>query len=247
MATLYCIAGSGYSARACWALDVAGVNYRRKQLLIGLGSLMLKLRYGLRGKVTVPLLLLDGEAIQGGLQIAEVLNAREHTAGLLFDENDAEAVREWDRLATDLLDYGRTCTIRAVEADERNFREFLPPVLKAFPTIGLLVARLVHESFKRKYAEEIENSSQQKARAALERVQSAIRDGNSRYILADKFSYADITVASSLHFLDRLSGLIRGVDADADADLALKDEFAEVFAWRDSIEARHRKQAKKVV
>lgn len=95
--TLYQFPISHFCEKARWVLDYKGLAYQSKNLLPGFHIKSVK---KVAAKSSVPILLIDGEAIQGSPEIIDYLD--QHRSGpSLTPENPAHAAEamDWERLA----------------------------------------------------------------------------------------------------------------------------------------------------
>ena len=225
---------SPWSLKAKWALDHHRVAYRLGTHLPMLGEPLLRLRTGRwSGKVSVPILIADGEAIMGSDAIARWADA--HGEGEpLFPEGEDEAVAHWNGIADELLDAGRARVIERSLASREALIEsvpgprFLGPLLVP---VGKMGARFL----ARKYG-----ADQAGGRDVVERGLAALRealDGDA-HLVGDRFTFADIAMAAALACV-RPPG--RSWDHLGDAsracwtDDALAEQHEELLAWRDHL------------
>jgi len=219
-------------------LDTSGLRYERNHFVCGISEPWLQGKYGLRDRISVPLLTCHDAVVHGGMQIVEFVNDLEECREALFNPADLEVIRRWDRLSSDMLDYGRRILIERMEVDERLLLPHFSTPLRALPLIGLPVGRRMSADFREKYKHVTESASSNKARAALQQLRAALESGNGLYLLGDRFSYVDITAASGTHVFEPLrlpaAEKISGLD-----HIDIIDEFPEVLAWRSELIKKH--------
>ncbi|HLT29178.1 MAG TPA: glutathione S-transferase C-terminal domain-containing protein [Myxococcaceae bacterium] len=80
-------------------------------------------------------------------------------------------------------------------------------------------------------------------RSALQAVREALADGRRRLLPDGRFSFADITVATSLQFLLPVGDgymPLGTATREVWTHPELADEFADLLAWRDEVYDAHR-------
>lgn len=238
------ISFSAWSESARWALDHHQVDYKRTEYVPFVQEPLLRLR--LRrpfGRVTVPVLFHNQKLVDGSYAIARFAEENGHGEPLFFDE---PACAEWDRLAQAAMAYGRARVSWATIHDREAQLEALPPQIpKALRGKAAAIASGAARMFIKKYGEGEERAMGQ----LLTRAREALDGGN--YLLGDRFSYADITVANALAFVCPYEG--KGTPTPlprrfkkgpatkrtwTDAPMAAK--FADLVEWRDALFASHR-------
>ncbi|HEY6879649.1 MAG TPA: glutathione S-transferase family protein [Polyangiales bacterium] len=221
---------SPWTHRALWALDFCGIPYRFKNYVPGLGELMLRLRTrNFFAAVEVPVLLADGRVISGSGAIAR------YAAEVAGDERlgDFAVTADWERRSDAAASEGRDGALRRVLASRDAQIEagegVVPALLRPHMT---WLARRVFRSLTRKYAALGPPGAM---RELLTHARAQLRGGS--YLL-ERFSYADIVVASSLEMVEPL--VPRGpASYQAYRWPELADEFADLIGWRRALIAQH--------
>jgi glutathione S-transferase len=234
---------SPWTIKARWALDHHGVpyDYTEHVPMLGEGRLRWKARRP-TGKVTVPLLVTDGDPIMDSLEIARY--AERHGRGApLFPAARRSEIDAWNARSERVLAAGRGLVVARTARSERAKEEALPPfvpeplraAMRPVATSGLMFFRL-------KYG--LGEVSEGERRAVIAAELRALREalGGKSYLLGD-FSYADVAMAVTLQ-------LVRPADTarmresagtrEAWADPALEEELGDLVAWRDEIYTKHR-------
>jgi glutathione S-transferase len=239
---------SPWSERARWVLDHHALSYRKIPHAPVLGERRLRRLSGKKsGRVTVPLLLVDGAVIGDSFDIALYAD-REGSGAPLIPQDAAPDVRAWNDRADALLSASRAlfmgALLRTPEALDETLPLSLPRWLRA-PVRPL--ARAGARLFVRKYALDLDDAPRQEAaiRAVLDELRARLSNG-APYILGT-FTYADIVMATSL----------QGVSPVADRYIRLgpatrrlwtRDElareYADLIAWRDALYQSRRSPAR---
>ncbi len=232
---------SPWSEKARWALDHHRIACRREVYLPMLGEPLLRLRAGRwSGRVTVPLLLGDGEVLSDSYDIACWADAR--GIGKPLRAADAE-VRRWNERSEAMLSAGRARTAPRVARDPAALLESLPSPLDKLGSLGLPAAKLGTVFLRRKYR--FDDYSNAQHLDVLEEGMAALQAAIARRdTLLDTFSYADIAMAVALGFV---SPVERYAELGPHSRVAwsepeLCERYPDVIAWRDAVYARHRER-----
>jgi glutathione S-transferase len=239
---LYQFPISHYCEKVRWVLDHKQLPYRIHNQLPGPHALINMWR---TGKRTVPVLLEDGAAISGSHAIAVHLEQSGGGPSLLPQSAAARAVLDelvnlFDRQvgpAVRRYAYG-FITARQDVFQALFFREY-QSAARAF---GSVMSPLIRREIARMYRVRDRSNSESPdlIRRAADRVEARLRDG-SRYLIDDRLSLADITVASLLAPMTGAPGSPWAVDIDVPEIQALRAELrarpigsyiAELYASR---------------
>ena len=237
---LYSISYSPWSLRAKWALDLHDVEYDDREFIPMLSEPYLKARFGVGGKLTVPLLVDDGEVFRDSYDIARHADDRYGDGSLFSDE---EACRAWAATADELADAGRAITTFAVlrdrDAVRENVPDFVPRPIRPFAT-PLVHLGAQHLSRKYDFDPDRERDARTVMRAALERI--ANRLVARPFLGGDTFGFSDIAVASALQFVRPHAtwGHLGPASALSWTRDELAGDFEDVLDWRDQLLAEHR-------
>ena len=200
MARLVSISYSPWSLRARMALQAMGVSYHTHPYTPTLSEPWLRWQLGRwTGPVTVPVLLReDGPPLTDSLDIARWGSAQADEP-LLPPALDA-AICGWNDTADALLEAGRLRTTRRVMADPPALAESLPAAVGALGPVGLVVGRHACRRLLAKYGSADSDDAACLARmeASLARIDGAL---TGDWLLEDRLTYADITVAVALSFV----------------------------------------------
>jgi glutathione S-transferase len=165
----------------------------------------------------------------------------------LFPAERDDAITAWNERSEIVMTAGRALLLPRIAASSAALREQLPPFVPGAlrgalePLASSGVGHLT-----RKYGIRVEDhaADEARARAALDELRSAL---GARDHLLDAFSFADITVASSLQFIlpvaDRYIAL-GPATREAWTHPTLASEYADLLAWRDRLYARQRQSSR---
>lgn len=244
--TLYAASYSPWSEKARWALDHADVAFVEVAYTPMLSEASFRFKRGsLKGAVSIPTLLGADGPISDSLLIARWADGQGD--GSLFPEAHMEEIEEWNYRCEAALSAGRILATRRVAGSEAARREALPAPLQGalYPFFAPL-ADLGIAFLTRKYGfgEASSESAEQAIRKTLEAGRSAIvREGG--HPVGDRFTFADIALANSLHFVSPHASLRMGEATRACfTQPALAHEFADLLAWRDACYEAHRRRAR---
>jgi glutathione S-transferase len=238
---LYAESFAPFCERARWALDHHGLRYREIEQVPLLAEITLRLAARrLRGPVTVPLLVTEGRTIMDSHAIARWADER-GTGAPLFPE--ADEVDRWMAVSDAIMASGRALLLDRLSTDVEALAEQLPPGVPAplrRPLSGSARLGVVH--LRRKYAtrERTTDAHETALRGRLEEVRARIT-GRSPGL----FSYADITLATSLQFVLPVADAhihLGPASRRAWTHAGLAEEFADVLAWRDETYAAFRRR-----
>lgn len=244
--SLYHLGYSPWSERARWALDHHGIDYRKVTYSPMFGAWALRLRTGrFRGKLTVPLLKTPGKCYFDSLSIAQY--AETHGSGQPLFAGRTDAIMHWNDQSEKALGLGRALLTLRVAQDTEAMRDYLPKWLPTFlhGNLGIVFAKMGIAFFRRKYKfEESQPKQWQQDFANVLIAMSKQLEG--RAYLVDDFSYADITMAAALQFLEPVDSPTirlpkRSRKCWGTPDLA--KQFPNLIAWRNELYAKHRNMA----
>lgn len=232
---------SPWSEKARWALDARGLQYRSRyyQPLLGEPELRWRLKK-LRGPVSVPVLFDNGTPIPDSFAIAKFAATQGAGPELVPDE---QVIADWNAVSERGLAAGRALSLARVLQDPRALSELVPKSLRsALGPVAVKVASAGVRRTLKKYGATGKNLDEQQATLvdALDRLRAAVIGRDT--VLAQGFSYADITMAQVLCYVHPpTSGLRLGEgNRAAFADPALAERYPELIVWRDRLYAQHR-------
>ncbi|MDJ0848249.1 MAG: glutathione S-transferase [Myxococcota bacterium] len=190
---------SHYSEKARWALDWKGVAHRRRNLLPGPHAVTVR---KMAPETTVPLVVFDGEAVQGSARIIEELERR-HPDPALYPEDPAQRdraleIQRWfdaeigppvrQALFAHLLDEGAYVC--------RMFAGAHPlPMRLVYRAMFPVAQRMIRKEYRLGDPSVLE-AARDKVREGLDFV--AKEAGPDGHLVGDRFSVADLGAAALL-------------------------------------------------
>ncbi|MGA9523810.1 MAG: glutathione S-transferase N-terminal domain-containing protein [Myxococcaceae bacterium] len=256
MLHLYAESFAPWCEKARWALDHHGIPYRYTEHVPMIGELRLRLAARrLRGRVTVPLLVHGRDVLMGSVAIArfaERVRQRNDASRStpLFPVGREADLETWNARSESVMTSGRAMLLARLLRSPAALREQLPSFIpKALrPVLQPLASSGVH-FLARKYGVRFGEDATHltRARAALDSLRAALEGG--RAWLLDGFSFADITMATSLQFIlpvaDRYMSLGPGT-REAWTHPTIASEYADLLAWRDGVYTARRRPEERV-
>ncbi len=244
MRTLYGLSYSPWTEKARWALDHHRIAHRYVEHLPLVGTPWLRLKSGkTSGRVTVPFLEGEGEAISGSIDIARHVDALGRGTSL-FPEGRSGPIVDLDTDANEILDVARALVIERTKADPDVQREAVPGFVPGFLRgASMPLTRVTAGLLARRYdaPKDAEAKVESVVLPRLAKWQDQL--GDAEYFLGS-FSYADVTTAVTLQCVEPV----------ADAHMKLgpatrrawtmpkaRERFPGLLAWRDRMYARHRR------
>jgi len=240
-ARLIALPYSPWSEKARWALDHHRVPYKEEGYLPIFGAPLLRLRRRRwSGPVTVPVLLRDGPALLDSWDIARHAEAVGSGAAL-FPAAQLDEITAWNKRSEALMAAARMRTTRAVGSDPQALVESLPPVIRKTPAVvQRAVGRVGVRYLLGKYGHLTGGDGAAQMRPVLETARRALAE---REHLLDGFTYADITFALALQFIDPVADRYITLSPASRPHWRfpeLAEEFSDLIAWRDGLYDRHR-------
>jgi glutathione S-transferase len=239
---------SPYNEKVRWALDLKRVPHRRRSLLPGPHMLTVK---RLTGRTHTPVLLADGQAIDGSARILEWLEARHPLPPLWPDDaaERAEALRIQAWFDDDLTPRIRRPVLEALLQQPAYFAAVFadgaPPLRRlGYACAVPLAAPLIRKGNGIAGPATLDDGLQA-AQQALDFV--AGRAGTDGYLVGRRFGLADLCAASTLAVLVRpADSPMSAPQPVAPAFRALMERFAQhpAAAWVHRVYARHRAAAR---
>lgn len=242
---LYAASYSPWSEKARWALQHAGVPFEESDFTPLISEAAFRFKTGnFSGAISIPTLTGAGAPISDSLLIAKWAD---RDAGTLFPAEQLETIEEWNYRCDAALAAGRILATRRVAGSEPARREALPAPLRGalYPFFAPL-ADLGIFYLTRKYG--FSDASAEAAEQAIRRTLEAGREAIARpggHPVGDTFTFADIALACSLHFVSPHASLRMGDATRACfTQPALADEFSDLLAWRDATYTAYRHPAR---
>lgn len=242
MRTLVGLSYSGWTEKARWALDHHRVAYQYREHIPLLGEWWLRRNTPPGVKPSVPLLLDDEGPVPGSLAIARRAEALGQGAPL-FPAEAAELIARWEDTSERVLGVARASVVERLPRFKRAQAESLPAFLPAWSrSLFAPSSRMAARFLVRKHhaPADVAAALRDVVRPAFEQLRAAL---GGRPYLADRFTYADVTAAVMLQFVqpvdDRYLPLKPGTrELWTHAELAA--DVPDLLAWRDGLYAKHR-------
>jgi glutathione S-transferase len=234
---------SHFNEKARWALDFKHIPHVRRAAFPGLHSIRAR---RLTGGETLPVLILDGQAIGDSTRIIEALEEYKPEPPL-YPSDPAERARALaleDFFDEELGPYARRLFVHGWAADPKLLATaFFPGASAAKLLAGRALFRLGRRSSARRLG--IDDAGIEvawaKLRAALERFQAELQP--SGYLVGDRFTVADLTMAAMMSPGVAPAQFPYRPPPEARALLSeLREllEAHEALPWVEEIYARHR-------
>jgi glutathione S-transferase len=234
MLRFYAESFAPWCEKARWALDHHGIAYREIEHVPLVGDVALRIAARRPvGRVTVPLLVSDGEVLMDSLAIAR-FTERAGSGTPLFS---SAGVEDWNARSETLMVAGRAMLLPRIAASDDALREQLPEPL---PRGWTGIARLGVRHLVRKY-EVRSGDHEARARGVLDTLRGAL--GNGRHLVGDALSFADIAMATALQFVlpvDNRYIALGPATRRAWTHEALAEDYGDLLAWRDGLYATSR-------
>ena len=234
---------SPWSECARWALDHHRVEVRRVEYIPLLAEVQLRFATGkVFARISSPTL------IDGDLVLAESLDIAKHAeligqGSTLFPGGVNGEVGPWNDRAQRALSAGRTLYFSRLIDDPEALREevpgFVPGALREL-SVPLVERTVVYLASKYRAHAESTAQAQSALVDELEHLEACLERGP--YLLGE-FSYADIAMATVLHFVSPLSErhqTLARARREALRDAPLAERFTRLTAWRDDLYDRQR-------
>jgi glutathione S-transferase len=244
MRTLYGLSQSPWTEKARWALDHHTVAYRYHEHVPLLGEVLLRAKARSRPKGTkasVPLLADGNTVYTSSIAIARHAESIGRGEPLFPKESDDEIVR-WAELSDRIISAGRARVLAGLRANRAAQREALPPFIPgALRGVLAPMATTAAMFLGSKY--EVGRDPDAEGEAVLRPAYDELRKalGGRPYIL-DRFSFADIAMATSLQTLRATRrSPIGPATREIWENAAVARDFEDLIAWRDALYAKHRR------
>lgn len=236
---------SPWSERARWALDRRRLSYAWVEHTPMIGEPLLRLRAKrLTGKITVPILIDDGNVVEGSFHIAEYADAHEAGEGMrLFPDALKGDIESWHELAEEAMVVARKFVVSRTAESEEVLRASLPRALRNVPG-ALASARMGTAFFRKKYGLDAMDTSKEAIVRFLDRLRQALK--GHRFVLGSDFTYADIVAATTLQAIrpaKREDWKISDGLRPAWTDEELAPKYEDLLKWRDELFSQFRRPA----
>lgn len=243
-ARLFGMSYSPWTEKARWALDHHQHVYSFVEHTPLIDELALRVRTRkLRGAISVPMLIAEGETVMGSLAIARWADRRA-TSGKLEQPSERAAVDRWNAHSERACDAGRALVSLRMRTTPGALEEAVPSFIPAMlrKTVGQIGVRFI----ARKYT--VDLSTETTHDAALVEILGAIRTalaaGAGQYLVGDRFTLADIVAACAVNVVVPVGAQYVPIGPrtrEAWTRNAVAQQFADIIAWRDALYARHRR------
>ncbi|WNG43635.1 glutathione S-transferase [Archangium minus] len=242
MRTLVGLGYSGWTEKARWAMDHHRLAYQYREHIPLLGELRLRRHAPPGGRGTVPLLLEDSGATMGSYAIAQRAE-REGQGTPLFPATSLPEIEQWEQRSDAILRVGRAYMVQRLMQFPEAQVESLPSFVPAWARGPLKPMARMAGSFlasKHEAASDPEALLLATVVPSLEQLRAALQ---GRRFLTGTFSYADVTMAVTLQFIQPVGGSFIPLgpgQRKAWAHPALAERFADLLRWRDQLYTEHR-------
>lgn len=241
MSELLGISYSPWTQKAKWVLQHHQLPFTYREYAPGLGAASLRWRLRRRaGVVSVPVLFVDGVAVEDSWAIAQWAEQHGSGASLFFDPT---ATKIWHARCDLALQYGRGHVIekllRSDAALDEASRGAMPAALARY---ARPIARAIAKQTQAKYQPSPGREALLDALAAAEQAV-----GSTTSFLLGEFSFADIALVTMLEAVEPVADTYvkRGPASRAvwrDSELAVT--HARLLEWRDWVCQQHRQPRK---
>ena len=235
---LFAIPYSPWSLKARWALDHAGIDYRIMDFVPMVSIPHVFVRAGFpRQRITIPCLIDNGEVVMDSFAIAQYCNGRGRRPALIPAPFEIE-IEAWNAHADRALRASRALLTAHIARDRKALQASVPAIFQRPAFLAGILGKVGVQYLALKYDFSLSELEAHEAtlRTELETLRDALKERDSDYLCGDTLTYADITAASPLFF----------VDAPADHPVPapvrshwtqpkLAAEFADLVGWRDRI------------
>lgn len=244
-AILYAESFAPWCEKARWALDHHHVAYRYREHvpLLGEPALHLAARRPF-ARSTVPLLVDGADVLMDSVAIARHAE-RSGASAPLFPAAHEDDIAAWNARSEVVMTSGRAMLLPRMSRMPDAVREQLPPfVPDALRGVMSPVASMGITHLMRKYDIRAGDDARHEAasRDALDALRAVLSDGRD-HVLGGAFSFADITMATSLQFVLPVAQrfiALGPATREAWTHRELAAEYPELLAWRDRLYAAHR-------
>lgn len=235
---LYQFPVSHYCERARWALDYKGVPYQTITLLPGFH--VKTLRRIVPGN-TVPVLLMQNEAIQGSDRIIDYLDQRVPAKPLTpQDATERQQTAEWEAFAANKIADPLRCFFYHYSLDDP--KSLIPQFSEGGPWYGKMLMTLIYKRLKQRMREGYQ-INQRTAQVAMLVVDKAIKRleehlAERPFLVGESFTRADLSVCALLSPLvlpERGYRKPGSITAQALIDYRMAHIHSPVFRWVNTI------------
>jgi glutathione S-transferase len=244
MTELICLTYSPWSIKARWALEHHQVPFKRTEHMIMLGEPALRLKTRrFAGRVTVPVLIHEGEVLADSYAIAQWAERR-GGGPPLFPKERLKAIDDWNRTSEAVADCARALvsyrTLSDPEAVKANLPPFAPEPLRPMLT-GMVSMAVKFLESKYGFREDQLTERRHRMREGLLKLRAGLAGGD--HLCGGAFTYADIAMAVTLQAVkpvDHPTVRLGAAVARSWTDPAFAAEFPDLLEWRDRLFAKFR-------
>jgi glutathione S-transferase len=247
--SLWQIDVSHYSEKARWALDLKGVDYRRRSPPPG-AHIPVAL-FLTRGRhATFPILRIDGRTIGDSTAIIAALEQL-HPDPALYPADPAlrrRALELEELFDEEIGPAARLLAFHEIARDQAAFealmRETAPPPTDRVPAVTVAYAKAYTAMRFGARDEKGAAAAREKLAAGFDRIEAEL--GDREYLVGDRFSVADLTAASLFNpvVLPDQGPVPNAVPVPRGmAEFRAPHEGRRAYAWVEEMFARHRTAA----
>eukprot|EP00434_Breviolum_minutum_P013548 symbB.v1.2.011941.t1/scaffold814.1/size160240/11 len=247
---LISLLGSPWTAKAIWILHHCGIPFHRRPFEPFADELWLRYKLGLWpwhlrfwSRFTVPVAIKKFKKLQILMDSFDIAEWAITTSETKPEVEELRQLRHWNTLSDVLLEYGRANFVKAATRDVRVAIEVIaPPWMKKLPSfLVTMVMKVAVKVFAFKYRHENSHSTSSAVVQAVQQIRAAIQGGKGKYLLGDKFSYADIVMAIAINGLSPSEDVFqftvpRKYDPEA---IDLLHDFPDVKDWKNAVMKQH--------
>lgn len=250
---LISLLGSPWTAKTIWILHHCGIPFRRRPFEPFSDELWLRYKLGLWpwhlrfwSRFTVPIAIIkfkkpgDARILMDSFDIAEWAITTSETK---TEVEELRQLRHWNALSDVVLEYGRANFVKAATRDVRAAIEVIaPPWMKKLPSfLVTMIMKVAVKVFAFKYRHENSQGTSSAVVQAVQQIRAAIQGGKGKYLLGDKFSYADVVMAIAINGLSPSEDVFqftvpRKYDPEA---IDLLHDFPDVKDWKNAVMKQH--------
>jgi glutathione S-transferase len=237
---------SPWTEKARWALDHHGVAHDYSEHVPLLGEPLLRLRArGVRGRVSVPLLLTEAGPIPDSFAIARHAE-RVGSGEPLIPTYGADTITTWNERSERALAAARARYLDRVLASRDAKVEMQPSFLPlAIRRLSVPITDTAIRFLRGKYNVDAGSAALHEATlvAELEGLREGLAAGGGAHLVGRGLTYADVAMAVTLQFVAPVEDTFLPLGPATRAschDEALAARFADLVAWRDRLYTRFR-------
>lgn len=259
---LISLLGSPWTAKALWILDLCGINVHRRPFEPFADEIWLRYKLSIWpwdprfwSRFTVPIAILRDNQKESETQSGILLDSLDIAKWALKRSAPEETQRvwpelqRWNALSDVLLNFGRAHFAKVATRDVRVAIEVLsPPWMKKLPAFLVrFIMKIGVAVFAFKYRRE-NQCNLDAVLAAVQEIRAALQKGKGKYLMGDRFSYADIVMAIAVNGLAPSKDVFQfTVPSKYEAEpFNVLSDFNDVKVWKNAIVKEHLPQILRV-